>query len=446
MQTLTDTVENLKISTLVNAAKISPLIQERTLGRSKSTSKCMTNATPSADQAKENRENLANNKQNGTTSTSKFRSDVWREVNIETEQNDLPRQQLQLSDCKLISFRLAANNAEKQRRARISQELQKKQNQLDNELEYRLQNIRIESAEEAHQRIQSKRQEREQTVREAMKQIEVEAHAAQEESNREKTKMIEHSRRLIECANKLKRQEELRALLEATNTNKMLFINLYEVFARTIINNKAILNQMDKLTHYTKNRDTLLQRYETLINVINSKQLSQAEMDAFEKLCADVKLEQSNLNNDIESFQNSRPVATTAVVAEPKTVVDAVPQIANGAPIKASLVSNTTATDGVVPTTLRTSTPLTSFASADRMAFYTETMAYYDEHQKQLQPLLDDPMMKKFRFNCQKAVNTPVNSISSVTQQHLKARTYCQHPWQANGTRKCLTALISLSG
>lgn len=189
---LVDSVENLKISTLVNAAKISPHVQERTIGpeglngflhkSGKTQLQChhindINNHTSSLVASK----NCLNNNDSSVASgiqqsleNGKFRRDVWREVDIQSEIEQSPRNVLHLNDCKAIKFRLEVNNAEKQRRAKISTDLQEKQCQWDSELEQRLQQIRIDSAENQKQ-IHAKRLERERQTLKAIEKIEAAA-------------------------------------------------------------------------------------------------------------------------------------------------------------------------------------------------------------------------------------------------------------------------------
>lgn len=63
---------------------------------------------------------------------------------------------------------------------------------------------------------------------------------------------------------------------------------------------------------------------------------------------------------------------------------------------------------------------LEEFVNEKRLRYYQTLMAFLDEHTAAFKPLLDDVNWKKFRFNCQKAVNTPVNALTAVTSQHLR--------------------------
>lgn len=426
---LVDSVENLKISTLVNAAKITPLVQERTIGPNQS------HEQPNQSSNDRNGVNLTSNKSNnnsgqhsihnGTYIESKFRKDVWREVNIESEQDETPKNMLHINDCKAISFRLAANNAEKQRRAKITTDLQVKQNQWDTELQQRMQQIRIDSAEKQKQ-TQAKRLERERQTLQAIEKIEAEAKQDEMNSNLKKSEMIEHSRKLIEHANQLKRQDELRLLVENINASKLLFINLFELFAKTIIGNQTLLNQTGKLAEYTTKRDALLQRYEKIMNTVNSKAISIAETEQFEKLCSDIKQEQIDLNGHIQSSreaQSQNNANDTPQDGGALQVQKSEPSIvAASEALKTNNANEISVTDGnagvqVAPPNFQATN---NIGNEDRISQYYELMNFYNEYKAQIEPLMIDANWKKFRFNCQKGVNTPVNSIAAVNMQHLQ--------------------------
>lgn len=426
MNKLADTVENLKISTLVNAAKISPLVQERTIGPKQQLngvriqSNHQKEGNRSDSKAKE-KENSRKTIQNGVLDESKFRKDVWREVNIESEQDETPKNLLHLNDCKAISFRLAANNAEKQRRAKITTDLNEKQCQWDTELQLRMQQIRIDSAEKQKQ-TQAKRLERERQALQAIEQIEAEGKQDEIKSNIKKSEMIEHSKKLIEHANQLKRQDEIRLLTEHINASKVLFINLFELFAKTIINSQALLSQTGKLADYTNKRDALLQCYEKVINTVNSKaSISIAETELFEKLCADIKAEQIDLNNHIQSSRDA--INQNKADDTPKNVsnlqVKSEPQQAPQQTLNVYMANEISVTDG---NAARQNIPSStnSIGTQDRISQYYELMNFYNEYKAQIEPLMADVNWKKFRFNCQKGVNTPVNSISAVNSAHLQ--------------------------
>ncbi|XP_068619168.1 mRNA export factor Gle1 [Battus philenor] len=64
------------------------------------------------------------------------------------------------------------------------------------------------------------------------------------------------------------------------------------------------------------------------------------------------------------------------------------------------------------------STPI--FYSCKNYAYYEELKDYLTAYENYYKPLLEDTNLKKFRFDCQKAVNTPVNALSSVSGTHIR--------------------------
>lgn len=52
---------------------------------------------------------------------------------------------------------------------------------------------------------------------------------------------------------------------------------------------------------------------------------------------------------------------------------------------------------------------------------------YLEEFDKKCKNLVDNNMLKKFRFNCQKAVTMPVNAISPISGTHLSDKYFKLH-------------------
>lgn len=60
------------------------------------------------------------------------------------------------------------------------------------------------------------------------------------------------------------------------------------------------------------------------------------------------------------------------------------------------------------------------FFSLKNYNYYEELKNYLEQYEAQYNDLLQDANQKKFRFDCQKAVNTPVNALSSVSALHMR--------------------------
>lgn len=60
------------------------------------------------------------------------------------------------------------------------------------------------------------------------------------------------------------------------------------------------------------------------------------------------------------------------------------------------------------------------FYSAENYKHFENLRNYLEQYEAQYRDLLNDVNLKKFRFDCQKAVNTPVNALSSVSASHMR--------------------------
>ncbi|KAK3930721.1 Nucleoporin GLE1 [Frankliniella fusca] len=65
-------------------------------------------------------------------------------------------------------------------------------------------------------------------------------------------------------------------------------------------------------------------------------------------------------------------------------------------------------------------TGLSDCSDKESLQWYLELKKIKNENEKVFETLLKDDRLKKFRFDCQKAVNIPVNAISPVNASHLR--------------------------
>ncbi|XP_030245866.1 nucleoporin GLE1 isoform X2 [Drosophila navojoa] len=62
----------------------------------------------------------------------------------------------------------------------------------------------------------------------------------------------------------------------------------------------------------------------------------------------------------------------------------------------------------------------TSYVHPTRLAFYNEIIALYQSKVDAVKPLQTDEAWKKYRTNCQRTINLPLNAITATSAQHLK--------------------------
>lgn len=352
--------------------------------------------------------------------TSKFRKDAWRQVKSDDEDSQPAISILQLSDYKTISFRIAMNNAEKQRKARVQLNISQKQQDIDAELETRLRQIRIDSAEDAQKRTQAKRQQCERALLDAIDQMDESARQSEEASLREMAEMIEHNRAIIDRANKMKRDEEIRGLYESLMATKVLFIALFEAHAKLVISNQLVLQQMGRLQDFGEQQDSFLKRYEQILNVVNAKNISAVEVEAFEGLCADIKAETAKIDAEIVAYMESSSEAAAAAETTARAQADAAARAQTEARAAASAPSAVRITGDAVDANQGRRHDFSEFIDPARLEVYGELKRFYDSYKTSVKTLEDDDSMKTYRFNCKKAVNIPVNAISAVNTQHLQ--------------------------
>ncbi|XP_034476383.1 nucleoporin Gle1 [Drosophila innubila] len=61
----------------------------------------------------------------------------------------------------------------------------------------------------------------------------------------------------------------------------------------------------------------------------------------------------------------------------------------------------------------------TSYVHPTRLAFYNEIIALYQSKVDAVKPLQTDEAWKKYRTNCQRTINVPLNAITASSPQHL---------------------------
>ena len=62
---------------------------------------------------------------------------------------------------------------------------------------------------------------------------------------------------------------------------------------------------------------------------------------------------------------------------------------------------------------------LNNFVNPQLWAVYTGSKAYLEQFQLTHQEFLHNEALKKFRFDCLKAIITPVNALNAATKEHL---------------------------
>lgn len=418
-----------KISVLTHAAKISHLINKTTIGP--------TSQSPTPNDITEI---PAKSFTTSRISQSKWRTDVWRSVPFikdedDDDDNNITRDDqshsnrsiISLIDCKVAAFKMAMKSAGKSRKAQVRQEIRNHHSKYD-EISAMMEQMKLAANEQA---ITEKRRSvlaQEEEVIGTIRRLDEEARHCEEQTKQE---LHAHKCRMIELNNHLKRDEEVHECCEQIKSYKNMFIMLFERYVKTILQNQQQLTRFDEYTTY---QGQFLERYEAVINYVNSGHISQAEVDLLEQLCDEIK--EVHRAADEEIIHNSEQLEK--IIAADKA--EAAARIQQAAaelerqqqeaveqqkilaqqeehvqPTLPTLSAQLDNVDGA-----NKAMALQNFVSAERLQSYEQIMAFYEQYAQSVKPLQADESMKKYRFNCQKAVNIPLNAISAVSPQHLQ--------------------------
>lgn len=361
---------------------------------------------------------------------NKFKTDVWQKVPFDAGLNSSPRNNFPLNDYKTISFRIAANSAEKKRRSGIMQDLQRKQCEMNTKLEDRLQAIRSNTTKECQERLKMKKQETDEMLSHIINNIEQSCRIENEVSKSELNKIQEHNTRLVARAKELK-TEENRGLIDAFNSTKANYINLFDRFVTTITMNHSILHALDKYTTFIDKSNGFIKSYETLANGITARKLGSNDVKTFQQICNDIDLEQKKLEADLKKYEKIIENANNyrneiARKGTEQTDGGVIPNEKQEpppppAPATATVTNATTnSTPKSTPNKSVSSDSASIIISPERLECYKELLIFYEEYMMVIRPLLNNTQLKQFMFNCKKAVNTPVNAIGARSREELQ--------------------------
>lgn len=189
---------------------------------------------------------------------------------------------------------------------------------------------------------------------------------------------------------------------------------------------------------YNRKLKELILMFEQLINKIKCGECGATEMKTAENLCRslaclevsiiEAKQEKERHENEVKEHQRKEREAAI-VIAE----IAAQQQASQQNELQARQSNQTTEEQQVLKDKVdtenemrsKTSTQTTTtispkYVSQERLEFYTKINSFYQEKVERVKALQSDDSMKKYRFECQKSINIPVNAISAVSPQHIQ--------------------------
>lgn len=380
-----DQIKESNISTIKNAAKISHLIHETTIG-----------PLSSCTEKHELDESRINN--DAKHSSDHWKRDVWRSVDLESEKRQNCGSALNLMDCKAIQLRMANQNAEKKRQKQVRLEMAQRQAQF-NELDDMMKSLKIDLIEKSALKLQKNLLSKEEELLKIVQQLENHAQIAEERANKE---IVEHNKKMFEKINRWPHVEEVRGYFQSIKSFKDLFIMLFERFVKTYLSHQQSLKNVEA---YTQTREEFLRRYEHLFKV-NSGHLSSVEVVELEKLCDEIKEMQLLVDEEIKNAEDLKQA-----IADRNEKLKEEQQ-------QQQQQNRSLNVHNILPAI----SSLNRFVSNDRLNHYSTIMHFYEDYASSVKTLKADDNMRKFRFDCQKGVNILLNTICGVSPNNLQDR------------------------
>lgn len=162
------------------------------------------------------------------------------------------------------------------------------------------------------------------------------------------------------------------------------------------------------------------------------KQLSEQQQQQLDKAKKLAEEKEKQRQAEAEEQQKQQALKEQQLAAERKATAEAAATAAaaaattaaaaQAAPITEAPATSTPA-PAPAPAPVPTPTPTnisTSYVHPTRLAFYNEIIALYQSKVDAVKPLQTDEAWKKYRTNCQRTINLPLNAITATSAQHLK--------------------------
>lgn len=188
---------------------------------------------------------------------------------------------------------------------------------------------------------------------------------------------------------------------------------------------------------YNRKLKELILMFEQLINKIKCGECGPTEMKTAENLCRSLaclevsimkaKQEKERHENEIKEHQRKEReaaivIAEVAAQQQASQQNEAQERQSNQTTEEHQVLKDKVDTENEMrsKTSTETTTISPKYVSQERLEFYTKINSFYQEKVERVKALQSDDSMKKYRFECQKSINIPVNAISAVSPQHIQ--------------------------
>ncbi|XP_012266243.2 mRNA export factor Gle1 [Athalia rosae] len=266
-----------------------------------------------------------------------------------------------------------------------------------------------------------------------------EEHLAQQTENRRKHEQRLHTQRILERKEKLEREaeeqrkknKERRALVEKMIPLQASFRAAYQdissvsksckdrnvagpAFAPYSAKLKELSKCMEGLVEHAKTGDLTEENIGTAeVLVKHSEDILNAFRHQIEQINTAYDTEIARREEEIRRVEAQKQVAqervVEATVTEAKVAEERLAETAQSQPPSST---------GEEPQKLPPD-DLLEFVDKESLNLYLNSQQLLENYKNMIQSLIQSDSTKKFRFECQKAINIPVNAISGVSREHL---------------------------
>lgn len=203
--------------------------------------------------------------------------------------------------------------------------------------------------------------------------------------------------------NLLEKQLEHTKLLETLNSCYSHICEDYQIITTVVCSDEAIgipiFQEFEPtFSHILTLINNVMENCRNGIISINEVNLAKSlESDMSETRHKLTEKIQNALNTNTKNIEVSRPIATKEIIPQ----------------VEENIQQN-------IPNPTKEPAKSNEYCSKKSLEKYCELLEYLNNYEQNYKSLLEDPNLKKYRFDCQKAVNTPVNAISPLSGSHVK--------------------------
>lgn len=247
-----------------------------------------------------------------------------------------------------------------------------------------------------------------------------ENHMLEAMNNYDKNTLAEH-KKLVEYYQNLAEKRKVRELelhekehqkkilqinIEQLRKNQQNFRLIYQqvlVILKKCSNNDRLKNMIDDLSLLK----TLPGKFEEITAKCRNGKIDQNEVE----LSLDLIVQLSNLKTKIaESVDQINNENQLASLQKPEIALPSIEKSTEKTPEQDIKSEKVSASDKL---------HISQYISITNLNTYTGVMNFLHKHTESFKGLENDPLQKEFRFDCKKAVNIPINSLSGVNSEHI---------------------------